>query len=614
MEPRRLLSAATGPTALLTAGPTVTTAGTASIDISVTYADAADVALSSIDAADLTVTGPTGTTLTISAATTDATANAPSITATYTVDAPSGTFTAADDGTYDVALAPGQVTDVVGDAAAVVTVGGFTVAVGDPSASLSAVASVTAAGTGPVSLVVTYAGASAPINPATIDAGNLAIVGPTGTTVAIATAVSGTADGDALPVTYTASAPAGGWSAADDGTYAVQLLPGQVTDTADNAVPAATLGSFTVAVAAPVVIAPASSAVSITTPAATVKSGNVAEFIATVTGTLAIFSGVNDGVVPLPTGTVTFFDGATALATEPLGSAASATFSTAALAAGGHEITADYSGDASYPASASTGGALVDVTGPATTAPALAPTLGTARLPASVVAGAHRPLSLPVRVTNTGAAAEHGTVTLTVYASTDDLLDLGDTVVATQPHAVTLKPGKTLHLTVGVPSLPQTLTAGSYRLLVQVTDSAGFAQTTSTAATIAVAAPVLTPAVAFGRVTVPTSLTADARTHGGVLLDLTNDGNVAVAGLLTVTITLVGSDGTPAETLATVSRREPVPVGRSKAIAVLIPTVPTVAAGTYTLAAQVLVPATAGASAASASAVDSVQVTVVAPT
>jgi hypothetical protein len=158
------------------------------------------------------------------------------------------------------------------------------------------------------------------------------------------------------------------------------------------------------------------------------------------------------------------------------------------------------------------------------------------------------------------------------------------------------------------------LTAGSYRLLVQVTDSAGFAQTTSTAATIAVAAPVLTPAVAFGGVTVPTSLTADARTHGGVLLDLTNEGNVAVAGLLTVTITLVGSDGTPAETLATVSRREPVPVGRSKAIAVLIPTVPTVAAGTYTLAAQVLVPATAGASAASASAVDSVQVTVVAPT
>ncbi len=67
--------------------------------------------------------------------------------------------------------------------------------------------------------------------------------------------------------------------------------------------------------------------------------GNSVTFTATVTGNGAV-----------PTGTVTFKDGATTLGTNSLngGSPDTATFSTAALVAGAHSITAVYNGDANY--------------------------------------------------------------------------------------------------------------------------------------------------------------------------------------------------------------------------------------------------------------------------
>jgi Bacterial Ig-like domain (group 3) len=56
----------------------------------------------------------------------------------------------------------------------------------------------------------------------------------------------------------------------------------------------------------------------------------------------------------VPTGTVNFVDGTTTLGTGTLDGTGTATYSTSALAAGGHNVTAQYSGDASYSASTST--------------------------------------------------------------------------------------------------------------------------------------------------------------------------------------------------------------------------------------------------------------------
>ena len=80
----------------------------------------------------------------------------------------------------------------------------------------------------------------------------------------------------------------------------------------------------------------------------------------TVVGEPTAFSAVPDDLgVSTPTGTVEFRDGVTPLATVRLDSAGIATFSTAKLHGGAHEISATYFGDAQHPA---TGQVVVDQT------------------------------------------------------------------------------------------------------------------------------------------------------------------------------------------------------------------------------------------------------------
>jgi hypothetical protein len=74
----------------------------------------------------------------------------------------------------------------------------------------------------------------------------------------------------------------------------------------------------------------------------------------TFTATVSVSNG--GGVTP--DGTVTFMDGAAILSTQTLSAAGTATFSTAALAAGPHQVTAVYNGDAAKQIQSATSAAL----------------------------------------------------------------------------------------------------------------------------------------------------------------------------------------------------------------------------------------------------------------
>jgi len=63
---------------------------------------------------------------------------------------------------------------------------------------------------------------------------------------------------------------------------------------------------------------------------------------------------VSAAVIEIPTGSVTFKDGATVLATVAINAAGQATFSTSSFAVGSHSITATYSGDSNFSGGAST--------------------------------------------------------------------------------------------------------------------------------------------------------------------------------------------------------------------------------------------------------------------
>jgi RTX calcium-binding nonapeptide repeat (4 copies)/Calx-beta domain len=76
---------------------------------------------------------------------------------------------------------------------------------------------------------------------------NIRVTGPNGfSQLATLVGVNPGGNGVVLAVTYRINAPGGVWDSADNGTYQIDLLTGQVFDTAGNAAPASRLGSFTV--------------------------------------------------------------------------------------------------------------------------------------------------------------------------------------------------------------------------------------------------------------------------------------------------------------------------------------------------------------------------------
>ena len=79
---------------------------------------------------------------------------------------------------------------------------------------------------------------------------------------------------------------------------------------------------------------------------ALVSSSNPSERGLNVTFTATVQSASN--FIGIPTGTVTFREGATVLASQPLDGAGQATLTTNALSLGIHTITADYGGDSSF--------------------------------------------------------------------------------------------------------------------------------------------------------------------------------------------------------------------------------------------------------------------------
>ncbi|HXN97541.1 MAG TPA: glycoside hydrolase family 44 protein [Candidatus Acidoferrales bacterium] len=126
-----------------------------------------------------------------------------------------------------------------------------------------------------------------------------------------------------------------------------QIVAGTPVSVASNAVsytfPAysATVFVFTPASSSPV---PAATKASLTAAPAQITFGQTVTF----TASIALVSG--SGV---PTGSVTFKDGATQIGTGTLNSSGAATFTTSSLAVGSHSVAAVYAGNASFSASTS---------------------------------------------------------------------------------------------------------------------------------------------------------------------------------------------------------------------------------------------------------------------
>ena len=116
------------PTAVLnTASLTKQPNGTAPANFTLTFSDNAGINVNTIDNGDVSVTAPNGTELAANLVSIDANTNGTPRSATYSVQAPGGTWDATDAGSYNVSLNAGQVADTSGNLATAGAVGNFNI-------------------------------------------------------------------------------------------------------------------------------------------------------------------------------------------------------------------------------------------------------------------------------------------------------------------------------------------------------------------------------------------------------------------------------------------------------------------------------------------------------
>ncbi len=241
----------TPPTAVLSA-PNIQGANVTAETITIVYGDNIAVDASSITTGNISVVGPNNQPLTVTAVGKNPNANAASIVASYTVAAPNGTFTAADNGAYTVTLGAGQVKDTSGNAAAAVSTS-FSVNVGNvvPTAAITAPAIATGGtATEPVTVVFSEPGGTLSFGSAIATA--LTATGPTGASVPV-TLTNTTGSGAAVTATFAVAAPGGSWQAIDDGTYTLNLQANTVADALSHGNPAAS-ATFNVNIPLPTVL------------------------------------------------------------------------------------------------------------------------------------------------------------------------------------------------------------------------------------------------------------------------------------------------------------------------------------------------------------------------
>jgi hypothetical protein len=137
------------------------------------------------------------------------------------------------------------------DVAAAVEAALDTLPAGDttkPTATATA-APVTKAGATSYTFTVTYADAGG-VRASTIGTGDVRVTGPNGfSQLATLVSVNSSTNGTPRTATYRITPPGGSWGATDNGTYTISLVAGQVSDTSDNTVNAATLATSSVSIA-----------------------------------------------------------------------------------------------------------------------------------------------------------------------------------------------------------------------------------------------------------------------------------------------------------------------------------------------------------------------------
>jgi len=287
----------------------------------------------------------------------------------------------------------------------------------------------------------------------------------------------------------------------------------------------------------------------------------------------------------VPTGTVVFTQAGTELGSSAVQNDGTAVLTTVSLPTGSDPIVASYSGDANYAASTSP-----TLTETIAAPPTLPPTVVKSTLPTALVSSIAAKGTVTVDFTNQTALTIKGKAIVAIYASTTGSIDGSAILLAQLPKKLNLKAGKLMAVTVSMKLAAGKLPPGSYTLVARVTDPSANVSDSTQGPAVTVAVPLIALSESLVKSTIPASLISGAKTKPAtVILDITNNGNITTAGTTIVTIyaTVDGTvDGT-AIAINHVMARLRIRANKSGKVSVRAKQLSAIAAGTYTIVAQV---------------------------
>ncbi len=312
------------------------------------------------------------------------------------------------------------------------------------------------------------------------------------------------------------------------------------------------------------------------------------------TGALATFTATVSPSTPggaIPTGTVSFFQDGNDIGDVTLNGAGVANFGTTSLPVGQDSIIAEYAGDNTYASSNSTAVTETVNDRPAGAAN-LVPSLAGTKLPNVGVIGGKIKATVPIVITNQGTAAVKGKITINVFVSTSATLDSTATMLFSLSRNASIAAGKSAKFSVALSSLPKTLSNGTYDVLVQVIDPAGFGNFAATSSATQLATPFISLSDSITAVNLPSEVTGGTKTTAAASLELDNFGNVAATGPATIelfTSSDLGLDSGDSK-ITTMKLNLNIGSDRLQRVKVPLKLVPNVASGDYYVLAEVTDP------------------------
>lgn len=225
------------------------------------------------------------------------------------------------------------------------------------------------------------------------------------------------------------------------------------------------------------------------------------------------------------------------------------------------------------------------------TAGVIFPSLSSVSGPLSAVVGGALRGRLSVGLENQADIQEKGTVVLNVYASDNGQFDSGDPLVDSVSRQINLAAGASAHVSITLNKvLPGTLGLGTDTLILEAVDPAGNSQVNLTGGSFTYAQPRYSLSESFGKAP-PPAVVSSTKTTAAIQLEVTDNGNVPLAGPCSISLSLSPvATSAPGTLVITVKRNLTIRLGQTGQVNVPLQSIPALASGSYYFVATVTDP------------------------